>query len=53
MIYNANRNHEEDPAGKVWRDFYSEWKPEVEEQTEEEMFQTMLLFTKAREGLSS
>lgn len=52
MIYNANRNQEEDPQGVEWWDFFPVWKPEREKQTEDEMFAMMLQFTKQREGLS-
>lgn len=51
MLYNINRDSEKDSRGAEWWDFFTEWKPEEEEQTEEEMFQTMLLLTKRTEGL--
>lgn len=50
-VYNTGRNVEEDPEGKEWWDFFPVWQPEPEEQTEDEMFQAMLMFTKQREGL--
>ena len=53
MIYNANRNTDYDPHGKDWMDFFPEWKPEPEEQSEEEMFQTMMQFAKRSEGLTA
>lgn len=53
MLYNANRDSEKDPNGLEWRDFFPEWKPEPQEQTEEEMFQTMMLLAKSTEGPSS
>lgn len=53
MLYNANRDSEKDPSGLDWRDFFPEWKEKSTEQTEEEMFKAMLMFTKQREGLSS
>lgn len=52
MLYNANRDATIDPKGLEWRDFFPEWKEEPTEQTEDEMFEAMLLFTKQREGLS-
>lgn len=50
-LYNLNaRASETDPIHDWW-DFFSEWKPPMKEQTEEEMLATMLLFTKQTEGL--
>lgn len=53
MIYNSERDREIDPAGKDWDDFFTEWKAEPEEQTEEEMFAVMQGFAKSREGAPS
>ena len=52
MLYNINRDSEKDPQGQEWFDFFTEWKEVPVEQTEDEMFQAMMLFTKQREGLS-
>lgn len=51
-LYNLNtRTEETDPVAEWW-DYFTEWKPELEPQTEDEMFHTMMLFTKQREDLS-
>jgi len=55
ILYNANRNVEDDPKGLDWQDVFPEWKEEREEheQTEEEMFALMKMFAaKSTEGLS-
>lgn len=53
MIYNANRDTDEDKNGLRWWDWFPQWKEEPPEQTEEEMFEIMQLFTaKNNEGLS-
>ena len=56
ILYNANRDSKEDPKGVDWQDVFPEWKEppnEPEEQSEEEMFETMKLFAAAHpEGLS-
>jgi hypothetical protein len=51
--YNLNRANVTDPVFDWW-DFFTEWKPPQEEQTEEEMLRTMmsLFSTKSTEGLS-
>lgn len=51
MIYNSNRNQEIDPKGAEWWDWFPIWKEEPEEQTDDEMFAAMMMFTKQREGL--
>jgi hypothetical protein len=51
MLYNVNRDPDKDPKGLDWFDFFPEWR-EAREQTEEELFEMMMLFTKQREGLS-
>jgi hypothetical protein len=52
-LYNLNvRKSESDPI-LDWQDFFTEWKEAPKEQTEEEMLQLMLLFTKQREGQTS
>ena len=51
ILYNINRDSQTDPKGLDWTDVFPEWKEEPEEQTEDEMFQTMMAFTKQREGL--
>lgn len=53
MLYNINRDPAKDPSGKDWDDFFTEWKEPLPLQTEDEMFQAMMLWTKQREGLSS
>lgn len=52
ILYNINRDSERDPHGLEWQDVFPEWKEPEKEQTEEEMFATMMLFTKSTEGLS-
>lgn len=47
MLYNINRDSTKDPEGLDWDDFFTEWKPPQPEQTEEEMFNTMMLLAKA------
>jgi hypothetical protein len=50
-LYNLNaRTSETDPIHDWW-DFFTEWKPPTKEQTEEEMLEMMLAFTKQTEGL--
>lgn len=53
MLYNINRDSKTDPNGLDWMDFFTEWKEEPEEQTEEQMFMTMMMLTKRTEGLTS
>lgn len=45
MIYNAHRDTDEDRKGLRWYDWFPAWKPEPEEQTEDEMFAMMQMFT--------
>lgn len=53
MLYNANRDTEVDRKGLSWWDWFPQWKEEPEEQTEDEMYEMMQLFTaKRNEGLS-
>lgn len=50
-LYNIHtRTSETDPV-KDWQDYFTEWKEESADQTEEQMFETMLLLTKSTEGL--
>lgn len=51
ILYNLNRDPEKDPKGIDWDDVFPEWK-EARPQTEDEMFEAMLLFAKSTEGLS-
>lgn len=53
MLYNINRDSTTDPQGLDWDDFFTEWKEPIESQTEDEMFQMMMLLTKRTEGLSA
>lgn len=53
QIYNMNRDVEKDPKGLDWQDYFTEWKEEPEEQTEDQMFEAMMLWTKSTEGLSA
>lgn len=45
MIYNIHRDSKKDPKGMNWLDVFPEWKDEKPAQTEEEMFETMQLWT--------
>lgn len=45
MIYNANRDTDEDKKGQSWVTWFPQWKEEPEEQTEDEMFALMQMFT--------
>jgi hypothetical protein len=50
-LYNLNsRTSETDPI-RDWQDFFTEWKEPEADQTEEEMLEMMLAFTKQTEGL--
>lgn len=50
-LYNLNSRTEESDPVQEWWDYFTEWKPEPESQTDDEMFQAMMAFTKQREGL--
>jgi hypothetical protein len=56
-LYNVHTRQEETDPVREWDDFFTEWKgpaKEVEEQTEEEMFEIMKTFAAAHpEGLSN
>lgn len=51
MLYNIHRDAKMDPHGKDWDDFFSEWKEPLKDQTEDQMFQTMMMLAKATEVL--
>lgn len=51
ILYNINRDSKTDPKGLDWQDVFPEWKEVAREQTEEEMLEMMLEFTKQTEGL--
>lgn len=52
MLYNANRDSEKDPSGIGWMDVFGEWKEQPTEQSEDQMFEAMMLWTKRTEDLS-
>lgn len=52
MLYNINRDSKLDPNGLDWMDFFTEWKEPSRPQTEDEMFQAMIMWTQSTEGLS-
>lgn len=45
MIYNANRDTEVDRKGLNWDAWFPQWKEEPGEQTDDEMFEMMQMFT--------
>ena len=58
ILYNINRDTEKDPKGLDWTAVFPEWKEEQreqEEQTDEQMYATMMMLfaTKPIEGLSN
>jgi hypothetical protein len=51
MLYNLNRDPEKDRDGIDWQDVFTEWKEKLPEQTEDELYEAMLLWAKSTEGL--
>lgn len=47
MIYNAHRNTKKDPTGWTWLNVFPEHKPPRAVQTDDQMFEAMLLWTAA------
>lgn len=47
-LYNIHtRSSEADPM-QDWQDFFTEWKEPITEQTEEQMFESMMMWTKVQ-----
>lgn len=52
-LYNVHtRTSETDPV-QDWTDFFTEWKKEPREQTEEEMIEVMRAFATSTQGMTS
>lgn len=49
VVYNANRDVKKDPHGKAWEDFFPEWKAPAPVQTDDQMYETMMMWAKATE----
>lgn len=50
-LYNIHTRSSETEPVKDWQDYFTEWKEGPEEQTEDKMFETMMRWTQATEGL--
>jgi hypothetical protein len=53
LLYNVNRDTTKDPGGKDWLDFFPEHAPAKTAQTEEQMFDAMMLWARATERLKA
>lgn len=51
-LYNIHTRESDTDPLKGWQDFFPEWKEQKPIQTEDQMFQAMMMWTKSTEGLS-